>query len=111
MIEQIGGPSTHPEIGVDKPNGGGDDQQHGQGQSAPSFNQQENVFPIIDSAAYHGLVGEIVSTIAPHSEADRWSDPGWGDAARQYHAARGVRLLVVVIQPMLLRQVLPFVCA
>jgi hypothetical protein len=23
MIEQIGGPSTHPEIGVDKPNGGG----------------------------------------------------------------------------------------
>ena len=34
-----------------------------------------------------------------HSEADRWSDPGWGDAARQYHAARGGRLLVVEIQP------------
>ena len=33
------------------------------------------------------------------SEADRWSDPGWGDAARQYHAARGGRLLVVEIQP------------
>jgi hypothetical protein len=99
MIEQTGGPSTHPEIGVDKPNGGGDDQQHGQGQSAPNFNQQENVFPSIDSAAYHGLDGEIVSTIAPHSEADRWSDPGWGDAARQYHAARGGRLLVVEIQP------------
>jgi hypothetical protein len=32
-----------------------------------------------------------------HSEADRWSDPGWGDAARQYHAARGGRLLVVEI--------------
>src|SRR4029077_169075 len=34
-----------------------------------------------------------------HSESARWSDPGWGDAARQYHAARGGRLFVVEIQP------------
>lgn len=98
MIEQTGGSSAHPEIGVDKPTGGGDDQQHGQVQSPPNFNQQEHVFPIIDSAAYHGRVGERSSTVAPHSEADCWSDPAWGDAARQYHAARGGRLLVVEIQ-------------
>jgi hypothetical protein len=30
---------------------------------------------------------------------DYWSDPGWREAARQYHAARGGRLLVVEIQP------------
>jgi hypothetical protein len=30
---------------------------------------------------------------------DCWPDPAWGDAARQYHAARGGRLLVVEIQP------------
>jgi hypothetical protein len=96
MIEETaGGPSTHPQIGVDKPNG---DDQHGHGQSAPDFNEQENVFPRIESAAYYGLLG-VVSTNAPDSEADGWSDPGWGDAARQYHVARAGRLLVTEIEP------------
>jgi hypothetical protein len=99
MIEQIGGPSTHPEIGVDKPNGGGDDQQHGQGQSALNFNQQENVSPSIDGAVYHGAVGETVSTIAPHSEADRWSDPGWVMQRASITPLAEAALLVVEIQP------------
>jgi hypothetical protein len=30
---------------------------------------------------------------------DYWSDPGWGKAARQYHAARAGRLLVTEIEP------------
>jgi hypothetical protein len=35
---------------------------------------------------------------------DYWSDPGWRNAARQYHAARGHRTLVNEIQPERLAQ-------
>ena len=27
-------------------------------------------WPILDEAAYHGIVGDIVRTISPHTEAD-----------------------------------------
>ena len=39
--------------------------------SSNSFNSYgEKRWPWIDGEAYHGLVGEIVETIEPHSEAD-----------------------------------------
>jgi hypothetical protein len=30
---------------------------------------------------------------------DSWDDPGWGDAAREYHAARGKKVSVVNYTP------------
>src|SRR5690348_8013142 len=39
--------------------------------SCNSFNScSEKPWPWIDGDAYHGLVGEIIETIEPHSEAD-----------------------------------------
>jgi len=35
-----------------------------------NFASIANAWPVIDRAAYHGLAGEVVSTIEPHSEAD-----------------------------------------
>src|SRR6516162_8516104 len=29
-----------------------------------------NAWPVLDAAAYHGLAGEVVTTILPHTEAD-----------------------------------------
>jgi len=58
-----------------KPNGGArssGDQQQGEPQSdgqTAKFKTTEP-WPIIDGAAYYGLAGKIVRTIAPHSEAD-----------------------------------------
>jgi Protein of unknown function (DUF3987) len=63
------------ESAVIKPNGrtkSGDHQRvesQSDGETA-KFKNQENAFPIIDAAAYHGLAGEVVRTIVPHSEAD-----------------------------------------
>jgi hypothetical protein len=50
----------------------GGDHQHGEPQSdgqTAKF-KKEDAWPIMDDAAYYGLAGEIVRTIAPHSEAD-----------------------------------------
>jgi hypothetical protein len=33
-------------------------------------NKQEDAWPIMDDAAYYGLAGDVVRTIAPHTEAD-----------------------------------------
>jgi hypothetical protein len=55
-----------------KPNGGatsGGDQQQGEPQSKGQTKQEE-AWPIMDDAAYHGLAGETARTIDPHSEAD-----------------------------------------
>ena len=78
MTEQRGGegstgPSSSAEV---KSNGGAhSDVAHHRGRSeaegeTAEIKQRENAFPIIDDAAYHGLAGEIVRTISPHSEAD-----------------------------------------
>lgn len=58
-----------------KPNGGtrsSGDHQHRELESdgrTAKF-KKEDAWPIMDGAAYYGLAGEIVRTIAPHSEAD-----------------------------------------
>jgi hypothetical protein len=77
MTEQLGQEcSAEPpeRVGV-KPNGGaksvGDHQHIGfQSTGETQLNKHENAFPIIDDAAYHGLAGEIVKVVSPHSEAD-----------------------------------------
>jgi Protein of unknown function (DUF3987) len=77
MIEQPGPDySTEPPGSTgNKPNGGAQGGDYHRGGSQPEgetaeIKKQENAFPIIDAAAYHGLAGEIVRTIVPHSEAD-----------------------------------------
>ncbi len=32
---------------------------------------EQQTWPVLDGAAYHGLAGDVVNTIAPHSEADK----------------------------------------
>lgn len=36
----------------------------------PEPSATEEAWPTLDKAAYHGLVGDVVTTISPHSEAD-----------------------------------------
>lgn len=47
-----------------------------------------------------GACGPASDDARRHSRAgDYWFDPGWREAARQYHVARAGRLLVTEIQP------------
>src|SRR5262249_12515520 len=39
-------------------------------QAAKRQAEAEGIWPIMDEAAYHGLAGDIVNAISPHSEAD-----------------------------------------
>ena len=45
-----------------------DDAPTGDGKAGASASG--NAWPVLDAAAYHGLAGEVVTTILPHTEAD-----------------------------------------
>src|SRR5262245_3996910 len=51
-------------------------EEQGDGQQKPNTNSLNSQFaasppwPVMDAAAFHGLAGEVVRTIEPHSEAD-----------------------------------------
>ena len=44
--------------------------KHAAGAQAAADIRQEPTWPSMDEAAYHGIAGDIVKTIAPHTEAD-----------------------------------------
>jgi hypothetical protein len=39
-------------------------------QQTADNNKQEGAWPVMDDAAYHGVAGDVVRTIAPHTESD-----------------------------------------
>jgi hypothetical protein len=41
-----------------------------QGEAGDQQRKSEDTFPVLDTAAYHGLAGEVVCLIGPHTEAD-----------------------------------------
>lgn len=56
-------PGTNSSAGAQAKKGNG-------GATGTEGNMGEGAWPVMAAAAYHGLVGEVVATIAPHTEAD-----------------------------------------